>query len=184
MIEAKFYNRLVKVNAWQWIVIHCTESSERPNSARNVAQWFAKPWDGKRKVWVKASAHFVVDAKEVIQCVPEDRIAYHARGLNTRSLGIELVGTAAQTREQWLDDFGVGLFANAARLVQDLARKYSIPLDDEILAAGILRNNGGVTTHKEVTAAYKVPGGHLDPGKNFPMSALIHVGYDNAKVPA
>ena len=173
MMEAKFYNRLVKVPTWKWITLHCTQSKEIEYGARSVARWFQNPWDPKKKVWVKASAHVVIDNKEVVQCVPFDRIAYHARGINTNSLGIEFVGGAGQTREQWLDTYGQLMFDLGAALVFTLGRQFGIQIENEIVAGGILLNNGGVTTHAEVTRAYKVPGGHLDPGVNFPMEHLL-----------
>jgi len=178
--EAKFYNRLTIVQSWKWLTIHCTESPEEHERGKKVSRWFSNPWDNKKKQWRKVSAHFVVDDTAVIQCVPETRIAYHARGLNTRSLGIELVGKAAQSRADWLDPFGLKMLDLAATLVAVLSAKYKIQLDDETLASGILMGNGGVTTHKEVTRAYRVPGGHLDPGPNFPMGVLLGLAREKA----
>jgi N-acetyl-anhydromuramyl-L-alanine amidase AmpD len=180
MIEAKFYNRIVKVNSWKWVTIHCTQSQEVEKGARSVARWFEKPWDAKKQAWVKASAHLVFDSKEAIQCVPFDRIAYHARGINNRSLGLEFVGSYLQTREEWLDAFGRAMLAVAAPELAKLTKQYNIQLEDEIVAGGLLLNHGGITTHLAVTQAYKIVGGHVDPGKGFPMQALLSATRESA----
>jgi N-acetyl-anhydromuramyl-L-alanine amidase AmpD len=173
MIPAKFYNRLVEVYSWIWIVVHCTQSREVNGGAQGNARWFANPWDPKKQQWRVASAHTICDNKELVQCVPYNRIAYHAKGLNVHSLGIELVGDYRQTREQWLDEYGLAMFAIAAPVIARWAKQYGIPLEDEITEGGILLGHGGVTTHAAVTRAYKVPGGHMDPGQNFPMDVLL-----------
>jgi N-acetyl-anhydromuramyl-L-alanine amidase AmpD len=171
-IEAKFYNRIAKIISWKWIVIHCTQSKEISGGAAANAKWFARPWDPHRKVWAKTSAHFVVDNQEIVQCVPTTRIAYHARGLNARSLGIEFVGDYRQTRELWLDDYGIAMLALAAPLFASLAGQFSIPLR-LVGADEIRRGEGGITTHAAVTRAFSVPGGHTDPGPSFPMDVLL-----------
>jgi N-acetyl-anhydromuramyl-L-alanine amidase AmpD len=168
-IEAKFYNKLAKMTSWKWIVIHCTQSKEIAGGAVGNARWFAKPWDGKK--WIKASAHFVVDDKEIVQCVPTDRIAYHARGLNVQALGVEFVGDYRQTRELWLDDYGTAMLALAAPLVASLAGRFSIPL--RLMGPDEIRGGkGGITTHAAVTRAFSIPGGHIDPGPGFPVDKL------------
>jgi N-acetyl-anhydromuramyl-L-alanine amidase AmpD len=169
-IEAKFYKRLVKTTSWKWIVIHCTQSKEIVGGAVANARWFAKPWNGKQ--WTKASAHFVVDNRESVQCVPTTRIAYHARGLNMRALGIELVGDYRQTRELWLDDYGNAMLALAAPLVASLASQFTIPLR-LVGPDGMRRGEGGITTHATITRAFSVPGGHMDPGAGFPIDVLL-----------
>jgi N-acetyl-anhydromuramyl-L-alanine amidase AmpD len=174
--EARFYNRSIVVSSWNWIVIHCTESAkEDANRAIKVADWFQNPWDPAKKSWRKASAHFVVDDASIVQCVPTNRIAYHARGLNNRALGIELVGKAKQSREEWLDDFGEKMIGIASALVAVLAEKHCIQLNTAITNSGILLGNGGITTHGEVTKACKIPHGHTDPGLNFPMDELLRL---------
>jgi N-acetyl-anhydromuramyl-L-alanine amidase AmpD len=171
--EAKFYNRWKKRTGWSWIVIHCTESArEDTNRALKVASWFAKPWDSRRGIWRKASAHYVVDNRMVVQCVPEGRIAYHARGGNNRGLGVELVGKAAQSREEWLDAFGRDMLQLASALLAVLATTYEIPIV-QLTPEGLIAGLKGITTHADVTRAFKVRGGHTDPGPNFPMDVLL-----------
>lgn len=172
-VEAKFYARWTKKKAWDWIVVHCTESArEDKDRALKVARWFANPWDKQRGVWRKASAHYVVDNSMVVQCVPDDRIAWHARGGNSRGLGVELVGKAKQSREEWLDAFGLDMLQLASALLAILATKHEIPLV-LLTTKGLVDGLSGITTHADVTRAFKVRGGHTDPGPNFPLDVLI-----------
>ena len=80
------------------VVIHTMEIAERPDAAAICARWFATPAS-------QVSAHFCVDAARVIQCVREKDVAWHARGGNAASVGVELAGFARQTAKQW-DDRG------------------------------------------------------------------------------
>ena len=75
------------------VVMHTMEIAERKDAAEICARWFASPVS-------KVSAHYCVDADTVIQCVREKDIAWHARGGNTNSIGVELAGFARQTREE------------------------------------------------------------------------------------
>ena len=80
------------------VVMHTMEIAERDDAAAICARWFATEAS-------QVSAHYCVDAKTVIQCVREHNIAWHARGGNTASIGVELAGFARQTRRDWGDDF-------------------------------------------------------------------------------
>src|SRR6476660_2540597 len=71
------------------VVIHTMEIAETAGAAEICARWFASPAS-------EVSAHYCVDADSVVQCVREDDIAWHARGGNTTSIGIELAGYAGQ----------------------------------------------------------------------------------------
>lgn len=174
-IEAKFYNKIATAYTWRSIVLHCTESSEREGGARGVARWFANPWNPRRKRWVKGSAHIVCDNKEIVHCVPEHRYAYHCRGYNYASLGIEIIGRAAQTREQWLDEYSRPALFLAAQEVARLAHSYQISSIRFLTDEEIQSNVGGLTTHRDVSRALMVPGGHTDPGPNFPRDEFLEM---------
>jgi hypothetical protein len=73
------------------VVIHTMETSERGDAAEAVARWFARPETA-------VSAHYCVDADSVVQCVREEDVAWHARGGNASSIGIELAGTPGRAR--------------------------------------------------------------------------------------
>ena len=67
-------------------------------SAESVARWFSRPS-------AQVSAHYCVDVDSIVQCVRERDIAWHARGGNAKSIGIELAGYARQTKAEWADAY-------------------------------------------------------------------------------
>ena len=76
-------------------VIHCTELPDLA-TAREYAQRLLYP-SGTGN-----SGHYYIDRDgRVLRYVPDDRIAHHVRGLNPRSVGIELVNTGRYPH--WLD---------------------------------------------------------------------------------
>jgi hypothetical protein len=60
----------------------------------------------------------------------------------------------------------------AASLVASLCAKYNIPASF-VEADDLIASLSGITTHHEVTKAFKVVGGHTDPGPNFPMKDFL-----------
>lgn len=165
MIQARHYTSAART-AVRWIVLHSTESARVRSAARSVASWFAA---GSAP---QASSHYVVDCDEIIQCVPEACIAWTQGKANPDSVGIEIVGRASLTREQWLDDYGEPTLRNVARLVREISDRWSIPLV-EVGAQGIVARTPGVTTHAAITQGLHVVGGHTDPGKAFPMDLVL-----------
>ena len=92
------------------IVLHSTTVA----TVDGTINWFLDP---KSQV----SAHYVVDKNgDIYQMVRDDRSAWHAKAINSRSIGIEHVGTA--------DDRLTGAQSRAsAQLVRWLAAQYGIP---------------------------------------------------------
>ncbi len=145
------------------IVIHTTESELHPRSARAVATWFASPSAPQ------ASAHYIVDAYEVVQCVEESNVAWGAPGGNAKGIQIELVGRAKWI-EEWSGENAHGMLERAAELVKCIAERYGIPLrklDAEDLRFGAR----GVCGHVDVSRAWK-KSDHFDPGQGFPWRSL------------
>ncbi len=60
----------VSERAIRLVVMHTMEAPEKPGTAMAVAEWFAGPKAPQ------ASAHYCIDAVDVIQCVPEDVVAW------------------------------------------------------------------------------------------------------------
>jgi N-acetylmuramoyl-L-alanine amidase CwlA len=146
------------------IVIHSTENNLRTGIAETVAQYFA---GGS----VKASAHYVVDSDEVIQCVDPALIAWAAPGSNEIGIQIEMCGKAEWTQAQWLLPAAQAMIKHAKWLVHDLAAKYDIPLA-LINADGLKAGARGVTRHRDVTKAWH-RSTHTDPGQGFDMDWLL-----------
>lgn len=147
------------------IVIHSMEAVEKPDTAERVASWFGGPNAPM------ASAHYCVDADSVVQCVREADTAFHAPGVNQRSIGIEHAGYAKQSAEDWADPYSDAMLLRSAELVGELCRRYEIPvrwLDEAALKSG----EAGITTHAAVSRAFR-KSSHTDPGANFPFDRYL-----------
>lgn len=147
------------------VVIHDMEWSETDKTAELCAGYFAKPT-------TKASAHYCADSNSIVQCVPLADVAWAAPGANHNGIQIELAGYAAQTKNQWSDEYSTQMLKLAAELTAALCKKHNLPVRF-VDAAGIRAGKKGITTHAEVTKAFPERGSHTDPGPNFPMSTFI-----------
>lgn len=147
------------------VVIHDMESAESTKTAENVAAWFAGAGAPQ------ASAHYNCDSDSVIQSVRDEDTAWHAPGANHNGIGVELAGRASQTPEQWADEFSAAMLDRAADLIASLCSKHSVPAV-YVDAAGLLRGERGITTHADVSRAWK-RSTHTDPGKGFPLASFI-----------
>jgi N-acetyl-anhydromuramyl-L-alanine amidase AmpD len=146
------------------VVMHTMEIAERPDAAQICARWFASRAS-------QVSAHYCVDAGTVIQCVREKDIAWHARGGNAASIGVELAGFASQTRRDWRDDYSAEVLERAASLVAEICRRRRVPV--RWLSADDLRaGRRGLTGHVDVSRAYG-KSDHWDPGDGFPVEAFV-----------
>ena len=77
------------------VVIHCTELPDRAMARQYGERVLYDSGTGN-------SGHYYIDRDgRVLRYVPDDRIAHHVRGLNPRSVGIELVNTGRYPH--WLD---------------------------------------------------------------------------------
>jgi len=147
------------------IVIHSTEGG----SAAGAAGWFTNKASG-------GSAHVVVDDKECYRTLPDDMIPWGAKGgrANEDGLHIEFTGYAKWSRDEWLKHQAE--LEKGAAIISNWAKMYNIPL--QFLDAEDLEKAGnsahGITTHHELTKAFKIDGGHTDPGNGFPMDVLFY----------
>lgn len=153
-----------------WIVWHTMEVDELPDRAEWTARYFANPGDGR-----DVSSNWCIDNNSAVQTVDEDDSAWTVgnRPGNYRGVNLELAGRANQIRGQWLDAYGVGLFAQAAKVAANAMHRWGIPnrwcsLDD------LRARRRGHTTHRDLGAVF---GGsdHTDPGPNFPRDYVLHV---------
>lgn len=163
-IQAKNYTKANRTRI-DWIVIHSMENAEATSTAENVAKWFSG------SAAPQASAHFCIDSDSIVQCVRDVDVAWHAPGANQYGIGLEHAGYAKQTREQWLDPFSISMLKLSAKLTAELCKKWNIPIK-YIDRNGLKNGEKGITTHNEVTQAFK-KSTHTDPGKGFPMDLYI-----------
>jgi N-acetyl-anhydromuramyl-L-alanine amidase AmpD len=146
------------------VVIHTMEIAERDDAARACAAWFASPA-------AQVSAHYCVDRGSIVQCVREEDVAWHARGGNATSIGVELAGAAAQTPEQWADAYSAAVLRRAAGLVAALCVRHDIPVR-RVAASGLRAGASGITGHADVSLAFG-KSDHWDPGPGFPWDAFL-----------
>lgn len=146
------------------VVVHTMEIAERPDAAAICARWFQSRVS-------QVSAHYCVDAGSVIQCVRERDIAWHARGGNTASIGVELAGFARQTSSEWEDAYSTAVLDRAAALVADVCRRRRIPMR-WLVAEDLVAGRRGLTGHVEVSRAYH-RSDHWDPGPGFPVEGFV-----------
>ena len=93
------------------IIVHRTGN---PNStALQNRNYFESlnhpPYAGK----IYASAHYIVDAGNIIRCIPEQERAHHCIGANQTSIGIET-----------FEPFNQQAYRNMVDLVVDICRRY------------------------------------------------------------
>ncbi len=166
MIQAKHWgHKYASRTTVNLIVLHSMESGESAVAAENVAKWFASDASPV------SSAHYCIDSDSIVRCVREESMAWHARGGNRHSIGIEHAGRARQTERQWRDAFSEAMLERSAALVADIGFRWGIPLQ-YVDADDLLRGEGGITTHSDITIAHK-KSTHTDPGKGFPMEWYV-----------
>ncbi len=148
------------------VVVHTMEAAERMDTAEAVARWFARPE-------TQVSAHYCVDADSVVQCVSEQDIAWHARGGNDRSIGIELAGYAGQGPKGWDDDYSWAVLERAASLAAEICRRHRIPVR-RLRAADLVAGSRGLAGHVDVSEAFG-RSTHWDPGPAFPWRRFLRL---------
>jgi hypothetical protein len=127
------------------IVMHSTVTGTKAGAARSVARYFATETQ-------PTSAHYVVDAAEIIQCVPDHNEAWHC-GYNKNSIGIEMCDMPvlgnmghwlvpasqrtgprpifhghAITPLRWIEPSHRAMLSRAAHLTAQLCLAYDIPI--------------------------------------------------------
>jgi N-acetyl-anhydromuramyl-L-alanine amidase AmpD len=146
------------------VVIHTMEIAERDGAAEACAHWFASTAS-------EVSAHYCVDAATTIQCVREDDIAWHARGGNANSIGIELAGYAGQRALGWSDAYSRAVLERGARLAAEVCERHGIPIR-RLRAADLAAGRRGLTGHADISAAFR-KSDHWDPGPDFPWGRFL-----------
>jgi N-acetyl-anhydromuramyl-L-alanine amidase AmpD len=175
IIRSKYYTPGRNGVKPRLIVVHTMETPENRGRAFQVATWFASPSSPQ------ASAHYCVDDAEVYNTVLEADTAWAVDDfpLNQASISIEHAGSASQTPAQWDDHYSNAELTVSAKLAAGIAKRYGIPLV-KLTAADVLAGKSGFIGHVDVTTAKKVPGGHTDPGPNFPWTKYLALVKENS----
>ncbi len=143
------------------IVIHSTEST---GTGAAVASYF-------QSSGAFGSTQLIAGEDGIYRSVDDLKMPAGAPGANEDGLHIEIVGLAKWTRAEWLARAPKAI-EYAARAVAEWGHKYKIPLayvNAEAIKGGKAR---GVTTHNDVSKAFK-KSDHWDPGPGFPMDVLL-----------
>ncbi len=168
-IDSKHYRRGPRRSVPLWIVVHATHGAEGAGKARQGARELA---DLPANSPYKRSAHAFVDTREIVQCVPWDCEAWHAKSTANRyGEAVELCGRADQTQAQWLDARSLPMLALAARLVRWRCDARGIPLE-WVTHGGLRQMRRGITSHAEISKAF-LESNHWDPGPGFPVQAFL-----------
>lgn len=148
------------------VVWHSAETAEYSGVARAVANYFATQQSG-------GSTNVCADDTEVIGCVEWEDTPWSAAvsEVDRRAASCEFAGRASQNADEWLDDFGMAMLDRCARMF------VSVLLPEGVAGRWLTHDeirNGvpGMCSHADVTWAYGVPGGHVDPGPDFPFGWL------------
>jgi hypothetical protein len=151
------------------IVIHATAGGRGfpAESAAGVANATARYFQSASS---GGSAHYVEDLAAEEHCVADAVVAWHAPP-NVHSLGIEICGEAAYTREQWLSPQVWPAVLKAAARARELADRFGVPLV-KLNAGDLLAGRSGVCGHFDVSQAWH-QSSHWDPGPDFPWAEFL-----------
>lgn len=154
-----------RTDAIDVIVIHAMEAPDKPDTAENVARWFAGPSAPR------ASAHYCIDADSIVQCVRDGDVAWHAPGCNHDGLGFEHAGYSSQTPADWSDAYNTTMLERSASLAAEKCREYRIPAE-WLSVADLQAGRRGLTSHNNVSLAFR-RSDHTDPGPGFPVERYL-----------
>jgi N-acetyl-anhydromuramyl-L-alanine amidase AmpD len=152
------------------IVVHATVSPCVRGGAVSVARYFQSAGAG-------GSAHYVVDPGEIVACLKETVVAWHAPP-NTGSIGIELCDPQKGAAERWQDDDHQDMLRLAAGLVRRVAARWDVPLR-RLTVAELRAGRRGICGHIDVSNAFRQTD-HSDPGPGFPWAQFMAMVTDDA----
>lgn len=130
------------------IVVHTAESKTGPGVAAYLS-----------KVRRAASAHVVVDAAGPVDLLPDSMVAFHAKGGNSRGLGLEIAYKASNWGKD--PEYEERLYRNAAAWCALKALQYGIPIQ-RVSPAQWREGVAGFISHAELDPARRT-----DPGDRF-----------------
>lgn len=133
----------------QGIVVHTAEGGR---SAVGIAKYLSTTDR-------TASAHVVIDDKEIVELVPDDFTAFHCRGSNNKSLGLEIAYFASK----WGEDpvYEEAVIALSASWCAEKAAAHNIPMERVTIDEWNAGKKGFIS-HAECDPARRT-----DPGANF-----------------
>lgn len=141
-----------------YVVVHSTEG----DTAESAAVWFTNQN-------AQGSANMVCGDYDAYRTLDDFQIPWAAPPLNTNGYHIEIAGFAEWSNAKWT--IHSRRIKNAAYRAAIRCLAYKIPIVF-IDAAGLERGEKGITSHREVSAAFHLST-HTDPGPKFPYDSFV-----------
>ncbi|MEE1073302.1 MAG: peptidoglycan recognition family protein [Cellulosilyticum sp.] len=111
-----------KLNKVTKIVVHWVGNAN--SSAKANRDYF----ESLRYKRIYASAHYIIGLQgEILQCVPENEVAYHATKANSYSIGIE------NCHPDWTGKYNDKTYKSLIELCADLCKRYGLNPDTDII---------------------------------------------------
>ena len=150
------------------IVQHTTEGHPDRKGADTGAEGCGEYFSRTKRA---ASSHPIVDTDSTVFYLPSRYMAWHCRGLNARSVGIEMATQAGKWG--WLlehaRDWALDLLWRTARVAAGYAVTYDIPAV-KITLAEAKKGVKGFLGHGDAD-----PTRRTDPGKDFPWTLYLEM---------
>lgn len=146
-----------RINQIQAGVIHSAENLPDFNPPDLGAESVAKYFAGTER----ASAHDVLDSDSIVRLLPHDYTAFHVRGYNSRTVGLEIATQAAlwvKTELGWR----LNVLDRTAAWVVECHQRHGLPIR-LLTKAQIDSGMTGFTYHSHLD-----PDRRSDPGNAFP----------------
>ncbi|ASS74088.1 hypothetical protein CIG75_03195 [Tumebacillus algifaecis] len=105
------------------------------STARNNRDYFQNGVSAAKQNW--ASAHYVIDDRETVRCIPEMEMAYHVGATSYNQAALKQFATTYPNdcligielcHADWTGTFGTGTWSQAVELVADILRRYKLPV--------------------------------------------------------
>ncbi|MBE6023807.1 MAG: N-acetylmuramoyl-L-alanine amidase [Cellulosilyticum sp.] len=111
-----------KLTKMKKIVVHWVGNAT--STAKANRNYFESLKDKK----IYASAHYIIGLQgEIIQCIPENEIAYHATTANPYSIGIE------NCHPDWSGKFNEKTYKSLIKLCADICKRYNLNPEQDII---------------------------------------------------
>jgi hypothetical protein len=156
-IPARFWGTKQGNNLGRTVTMHTVECPNQPGYAPSLARnWFQSAMDGR-----PSSATYMVDPTNSVLMVDPTKVAWHCGNGNANGIGIEQAGYTADTRAQWLGDYGVATMLRAADLAAVWMKPRGVPVV-WLTPQQTLNGAKGINGHNTMRLAF---GGttHTDP---------------------
>lgn len=172
VIKARWYQELDRNDAPRHInhiVVHAMQAPEKGDTAEAVGKFFQRGEEGGQPR--KTSAHVGVDSNTAVRYVPDRDVAYAAPGANRDGLHLEFAGYISQTREQWLDAYGLAMLNIGADIAAQWVIEHDVPIK-HLTNYELRADQRGFVGHDQVSSVYQ-KSDHTDPGPNFPFDYFL-----------